>query len=197
MSWFRKSNLEPLTVSMSSIKLGDRLLIVGCSDTATAAALAVKSGLTGRTCLVCPSAEARARAAAEVEAAGALVESFDAPLGALPFGDDTFDVAVIRGVLPGEDAATRAACVAQVRRVLRPGGRCLVIDDAPRGGFAALLRGARQQYPDYKDSGGAAHVLTAAGLKAVRTVASRDGLVFVEGVKPNLEQAEPSSSRAT
>ena len=37
---------------MASIKLGDRLLIVGSSDIALIAALATKSGLTGRTCLV-------------------------------------------------------------------------------------------------------------------------------------------------
>ena len=37
---------------MTGIKLGDRVLILGVSDTALIAALGIKAGLTGRTCIV-------------------------------------------------------------------------------------------------------------------------------------------------
>ena len=30
--WFRTTALDPLSVSMAGVKLGDRVLIVGCSD---------------------------------------------------------------------------------------------------------------------------------------------------------------------
>ena len=51
--WIRKqTNEEPLAVSLSSIKLGDRLLIVGSADVPLIVALATKAGLTGRTCMV-------------------------------------------------------------------------------------------------------------------------------------------------
>ena len=50
MKWpfFRKTADESLAVSMAGIKLGDRLLVVGCSDPMLIARLAVKTGLTGR-----------------------------------------------------------------------------------------------------------------------------------------------------
>ena len=192
MPWFRQSTLEPLAVSMSGIKLGDRLLIVGCADTVLIAALAAKSGLTGRACMVCRSAEERVRAADAVEQQGVLVESFDAPPAALPFDDETFDVAVIRNVLPDLDAESRTNYVAEVRRVLRQGGRCMVIDDAPRRGIGALLGSGGRPDREFADSGGAAKVLTAAGFRGVRTLARRQALVFVEGVRPNTDP-HPSS----
>lgn len=182
MSWFRKSSLEPLSVSMCGVKLGDRLLVVGCGDTELVAALAAKAGLTGRACMVCGTAAERESAAAAVEGHGALVESVDAPPGELPFEPDTFDVAVIRGVLPHLDPLARTRAVEEVRRVIRPGGRCLVIDDARRGGLSGLL-GREQGNREYEEAGGGAAILTGAGFKGVRTLANRESLVFVEGVK--------------
>jgi predicted methyltransferase len=71
---------------------------------------------------------------------------------------------------------------AEVHRVLRGGGRAVVIEDHGRQKFAGLVRTASDD-PQYERSGGAVHVLDAAGFKATRTLAERDGQVFVEGVK--------------
>ena len=76
---------------MTGLKLGDRLLFLGSSDTMLAAALASKVGLTGRACLVDEPADRLTAAAALVEQEGALVESFAAPLTALPFEASSFD----------------------------------------------------------------------------------------------------------
>jgi len=191
MSWFRKAAGDPLTVSMCSVKLGDRLLVVGCSDTVLAAALGAKAGLSGRACLVCESEEERIRAAAAVEQAGVLVESFAAPFIALPFEDEAFDLVVLRNALPALDASHRAPSVADVRRVVRPGGRCIAIDDAPPTGLAALVRGSGSGR-GYTDTSGAAGLLAAAGFRGVRTLAQREALIFVEGVKPGLGDAAPT-----
>ena len=43
--WFKTSTLDPLSVSMAGAKLGDRVLVVGCSDPRLIAALAAKAGL--------------------------------------------------------------------------------------------------------------------------------------------------------
>ena len=53
-----------------------------------------------------------------------------------------------------------------------------MIDSAPRGGLGGLLSRQHAE-PDYD----AAATLSMAGLRAVRTVAARAGLLFVEGVK--------------
>jgi SAM-dependent methyltransferase len=183
MRWFRKPVGDPLTVSMAGLKLGDRLLILGSSDIPLAAALAGKVGLTGRACLVDESADRLTAAAAAVEREGALVESFTAPMSALPFDVSSFDVVVARNVLPAIPAATRAALVAEVTRVVRAGGRCIVIDDLPRGGFGGVgrLPGGRTGEPSHGAT--AVALLTTGGFRGVRTLAEREGFVFVEGVK--------------
>jgi SAM-dependent methyltransferase len=184
MRWLRKSTGDPLAVSMSGIKLGDRLLVVGGTDVPLITALAGKAGLTGRACVVDASDAVRARTASAVEREGVLIESFAAPLTALPFEADSFDAVVIRNALSALSADARPRALEEVRRVARPGGRCIVIDDARRGGLAGLVGGARGNA--MYGEGGAAALLGAAGFRGVRTLAEREGLVFVEGVKAGL-----------
>lgn len=179
-----KSSGESLAVAMAGIRLGDRLLVLGCSDGVLIAQLAVKTGLTGRACAI-DEREAFVTRAADVAAReGALVETFTAPWGALPLEEESFDVAVVQDVIAGVDAKQRAACVLDVRRVLRQGGRCLVIDAERRGGLAGLVR-APASDPGYRAQGGAVAALQSGGFRAVRVLAERQGLVFSEGVKGN------------
>ena len=184
MRWFRQSSGDPLTVSMCGIKLGDRLLVVGSSDTGLVAALGSKAGLTGRACLVDESDERRQRAAQAVEQQGALIESFAAPWHALPFAAHAFDVVVLRNALGAIESARRPAAVREAHRVLRPGGRCIVIDDAARRGLSAMFGGGSKADSEYASAGGAPPLLTSAGFRGVRTLAEREGVRFVEGVKP-------------
>lgn len=175
----RKSSEEPLAVSMSSIKLGDRLLMIGTSDVPLIVALAAKAGLTGRTCMVDERGALMTHAAVERE--GVLVEAFDAPYSALPFQPEEFDVIVIRNVMRDLDAARQADLAKEAHRVLRPGGRCIVIEDERRGGLAGLLGGGRSAAGPLS---AVEPVLTTGGFRGVRTLAERERLLFVEGVKP-------------
>ena len=184
MRWLKKSTSEPLTVAMAGLKLADRVLIVGCSDPALIAALAIKAGLTGRACAVDSDPALVARTARKVERNGALVEATATPVPALPFDAHAFDVAVLRDVLGALPPGSRASLVAEAHRVLRPGGRCLVIDTAARAGLGGLL--TRSANTEFLDGGGPSPLLTDAGFAAVRTLAERDGLSFVEGVKRNV-----------
>jgi SAM-dependent methyltransferase len=183
MRWFKKPAGDPLMVSMCGVKLGDRLLVLGCSDTALIAALATKAGLTGRAVIVDESDEARTRAHAIVEKDGVLVESFTSPFNSLPFEAHAFDVVVMRNVMAVIRADLRLPAVAETTRVLRPGGRCLVINDVRRGGLASLVG---IHAGDESPASGAATVglLGEVGFRGARTLAEREGLVFVEGVKP-------------
>lgn len=183
MFWLKKAApSEPLAVSMSGVKLGDRLLVLGCGDGALIAQLALKTGLTGRACAL-DEAEARATRAQETATRdGALIESFTAPWTELPFDAAAFDVAVIRDALAGLELHRRGAMLAELLRVLRPGGRAIVIEGGGRGGLGALFQG-RPVNAEYASSGGAHRALSAAGFRAVRVLAERDGFRFVEGVK--------------
>jgi hypothetical protein len=77
----------------------------------------------------------------------------------------------------------RVASIRELVRVLRPGGRVLVIGAVPRGGLGAVLS-RTQSGPPFVASGDATRALEADGFTSVRTLAEREGLVFVEGIKP-------------
>jgi SAM-dependent methyltransferase len=178
MKFFRKPETIDLPVAMSGVKLGDRLLVIGCSDPSLIARLALKVGLTGRACAVDESPERVAEAARLVERDGALIESAEARGSTVPYESDAFDLVVLRDTAaPADDARSRGA--REALRVLRPGGRCLIVEGATRSGL--LRRGS-----GHADASTAAvAALAAAGFAAVRPLAEREGLTFVEGVKRN------------
>jgi ubiquinone/menaquinone biosynthesis C-methylase UbiE len=183
MFWLKKTAPgEPLAVSMSGVKLGDRLLVIGCGDATLIAQLAQKTGLTGRNCALDEDAARVTAAARAIEREGVLVETMTAPVTGLPLDTETFDVVVLRDVLGALDMHRRLACIGEAQRVLRAGGRCIAIETAARGGLGSLLQ-KRAVHADYASSGGPEQALSRAGFRAVRTLAERDGLRFVEGLK--------------
>jgi ubiquinone/menaquinone biosynthesis C-methylase UbiE len=183
MFWLKKAApAEPLTVSMAGVKLGDRLLVVGCTDGSLIAHLAVKTGLTGRACAVDEDGGRTARAASTAEREGALIESFTAPWTELPFESAAFDLVVVRDVLGSLDMHRRLAALGELLRVLRPGGRCIVIEGGRRRGLGALLS-SQPANAEYTSSGGAERAMTSVGFRGVRSLAERGSVKFIEGLK--------------
>ncbi len=178
MALFRKAPGEPLAVTMAAVKLGNRFLAVGVRDPALIAVLAAKAGLTGTACAVDADEAAVTRAAAAIEGAGALADVTRAPWGRWPYADGSFDVALIRDLLPSLTPDDRRHCVSEVLRVLRPGGRAVVIDGQERSAFARLTGGSRTAAV-YD----AVAILKAVGFAAVRELANRDGVLYAEGIK--------------
>ena len=182
----RRDNPHALVVGMTGVKMGDRLLQVGCADGRRLGVVSAKVGLSGRAVAVVTDEAAAERARKGAAREGVLVEVDISPATRLAYEDGAFDVAVVddtggaMGLLP---AADRAAAFAELLRALRPAGRVIVIGAAPRTGLTALVSSARHT-SSYAVSGAATAELTAGGFKSVRTLADREGLVFVEGIKP-------------
>jgi ubiquinone/menaquinone biosynthesis C-methylase UbiE len=168
MGIFRKSAGEPLAVTMTGVKLGDRLLSIGVRDPKTIAALAARSGLTGRACAVDADEQQAAQGGAAIEREGALVEVSHAPGLTLPFDGGSFDVAVARDLLSTLRPDEQARVAADALRVLRGGGRLVVIESTKRSRIEPSAVTA---------------TLTAAGFAAVRVLAEADHTLFVEGIK--------------
>jgi ubiquinone/menaquinone biosynthesis C-methylase UbiE len=181
---FKRSSDAPhaLLVGMTGITLGDRLVQIGCAHGARLAALAAKVGLSGRAVCIVPDAESAARAEKGAREAGVLVEVETASPRSLPLEAEAFDLAVVddtAGLLGTMSAEARVMAMRELLRVLRPAGRVMVIGAAPRGGIGALV--TRAQSGPTLD---AVPSLEAEGFRAVRRLAERDGLIFVEGIKP-------------
>ncbi len=168
---------EPLLLAMTAVRMADRLLVIGCAEARLVAQLATKPGLSGRACAVDETADRTARAAAAAVKEGALLEVETAPVTMLPYDTESFDVVVVSHLLPELAEERRLAALREAARVLRAGGRCVVVQAARRAGLAGLFASAHMPASEVEA------VLQAAGFRAVRTLAERQGLVFVEGAR--------------
>jgi SAM-dependent methyltransferase len=175
----------PLVVGMTGVKLGDRVLQIGCAHGGRLAAIAAKVGLSGRALAIVPDAAAAARVQKGSADAGVLVEVEIAPITQLPADNGSFDLTIVddsAGAYSAMSPEDRSATLREAARSVRPGGRAMIIGAAPRQGLAArLTRGP--DAPSRAASGEAGEDLEAAGFRGVRTLAEREGLVFVEGIK--------------
>lgn len=190
MAFFRRSGEKhALAVAMTGVKLGDRLLQIGCTDPSLVAAVSSKVGLSGRACAIVLSEDEAARARRGAEQGGVLLEIEKAAVTAFPYETGSFDLILVDdqlGMLSSLKPEQRVAMLQQAFRVLAARGRIIVMERAPRGGLGALLkrsRGGVVADPRYESSGGASAALKAEGFKAVRRLAEREGLSFIEGVR--------------
>jgi len=181
----RGGNPHVLAVSMTGVKLGDRVVFVGAPDPARTAAIAAKVGLSGRASAAVPDAAAAARLDRAAANAGVLVDADISDARKLPYGDSEFDLAVIDdtgALFETVDQSHRAAIAREAARVLRPGGRIVVLGGSELSGLNKLL--SKAAVSPLVLSGSINTLLGANGFSIVRTLAEREGLVFVEGLKP-------------
>jgi SAM-dependent methyltransferase len=181
VKWLREGP-SPYATSLAMIgaKPGQHVVVFGVGDGGLAAAVALVTGLNGRTLVVDSSADAIQRLDGAAAKAGALVESINGPLTTLPLESGTFDVAVLHHTMT---AADPSAMIAEAARVLRDGGRMLVIEGEGRPGMFGRFR--RPSGPGPSLGGDAVRdLLEGSGLRAARVLGESDGFVYVEGVKP-------------
>jgi ubiquinone/menaquinone biosynthesis C-methylase UbiE len=172
-------------LAMIGAKPGDRVLVIGAGDGRLAAALGLVTGLNGRTLVVDRAPGAQARVEAAARRAGALVDFDGAAAPTLALGDATFDVVVLPHELSARPAEV-ARLASEAARVVRPGGRVMVIEETERTGFRRLLtRDAPKAIPTDEIR----TLLSDAGLRAARVLAEVDGVAYVDAVKPRLRTA--------
>ena len=175
-----KSNPYMLIVGMTGVKMGDHMLQVGCTDAGALAATAAKVGLSGRAVVVVPDIATAVKARKGAERQGVLVDVEVGPATALPASDADFDLVVVddaKGHFAKADPAAQATIVGEGLRILKPGGRLLVISAGEAEGLAALLGGNKGPVFDAEPT------LKAGGCRIVRLLAEKEGLRFVEGTK--------------
>jgi ubiquinone/menaquinone biosynthesis C-methylase UbiE len=173
---------EPLAVAMSGVRMGERVLQIGMDTPVVTGLLAAKPGLSGESAIVVPDDDTAVSAKRAAEHAGALLNIRVQGLDTLPYDQQSFDLLVVHnrnGQLAGLSEAPRSRALQEFRRVLRSGGRIVVIDKGAPTGLAAIFQ-ARQN-PDA--SAATVKTLEAAGFRSVRVLGDRDGYSFVEGMR--------------
>lgn len=126
--------------------------------------------------------EALNRGRAKAAAAGVDIDWRKGRAEALPCADDSFDVVVSALVFHHLDRPGKEESACEVERVLRPGGRLLLVDFGPLPGHFGrivnpLLAGLRLERSRDNFLGLLPKVLVAAGLVNVHTVGSHGGIV--------------------
>lgn len=167
---------------MVGLKLGASVLQLGARDAQLIAELAKVVGISGNAWAVAETDAECENVRRAAERAGVLVEVRTARLGALPCDAESFDAVVASDLLGNLRMNERVLCLQQALKVLRPNGRCVVIEAAQRGGLGSLFS-QRALDRTYLMNGGAAGALEAEGFRAVRLLGEREGKSFFEGTR--------------
>jgi SAM-dependent methyltransferase len=152
-----------LLTRMIGARLGDRLLSFGAGDPGLIAALARVTGLSGRAVAHAASADEAGRLEASAETAGVLVEVVESPVDRLPFEEGDFDLVLVDAV-----SAPFAALLPEIRRVLRPGGRVVLVVRQKEAGAPPPA---------------AVQAATGVHFRGARVLFERDGFGIVEALK--------------
>jgi len=110
------------TRAILALQPGEHVLDIGSGPGFLAAEMAAEVGPEGRVVGLDPSESMLAMGARR----GAPVEYVEGDAIALPFADETFDAAIATQVY--EYVADMPAALSEARRVLKPGGRLLILD---------------------------------------------------------------------
>src|SRR5262245_7346281 len=154
--FLRKTRIEPLPVTMSAVRMGERVLQVGVDNPAVASAIAAKAGLSGNAAIVVADEHEAARATSASAGAGVLVDVRVAPPSSIPFDSATFDIVIVhgaRGGISSLDTQERLAATREWLRVLRHGGRVMTIEAGPATGLGSVFK-PRRSNQAYESSGG-------------------------------------------
>src|SRR4030095_14952911 len=175
--FLKRQDPHGLVVGMTGVKLGDRLLHIGCAHGGRLGAIAAKGGLSGRGGAGVFRQDSEERASKGAANAGVLIEVEIAPPTRIALDVDSIDIAVVddtAGLADGLNEHHRANLCREMSRVLRPGGRVLIIGAAARGGLSKLFGGGTVE-SSFATSGAANQTLESHGFKFWRPLAQRGG----------------------
>jgi len=125
--------------SLAQVKPGDKVLDVGCGPGRLTLAAQGWVGPAGEAYGIDPSPEMIAVARRNATQAGLPAQFQKGMVEVLPFPDAMFDVVMSRLVLHHLPGDLKRRGLAEMWRVLKPGGVCLVVDFEPPTGFALRL----------------------------------------------------------
>jgi ubiquinone/menaquinone biosynthesis C-methylase UbiE len=148
------------TINLARLQPGEQVLDVGCGTGTLAMEVVDRVGQAGRVAGIDPGAQQIARARAKAARRNAPVEFQLGVIEQLPFPDQTFDVVFSTLMMHHLPAPLKRQGLAEIARVLKPGGRLLIADfthRSDRQGLAARFRAGGSRIHDLvalvKDAG--------------------------------------------
>ena len=124
--------LRQKTVKLARIQPGDKVLDVGCGTGTLALEVARRAGRAGRVTGIDPSTEQIARARSKAARHNVPIDFQIGVIEHLPFPDQTFDVVLSTLMMHHLPASLKRQGLAEIARVLKPGGRLIIADFKPK-----------------------------------------------------------------
>lgn len=122
---------EGKIMNLAGIKTGDTVLDVGCGPGALSRHAKKQAGQSGKVHGIDAAPEMIEFARQKAAVKGIEVEYHLGVAEALPFADATFDVIISRLVIHHLPGDLKEKAFAEMHRVLKPGGVCLLVDVSP------------------------------------------------------------------
>lgn len=130
--------LRSRTVAHALLQPGESVLDVGCGTGGVTLPAKRQVGTTGSAAGIDPAPEMIAVARRKASQAGLEIDFRVGVIEALPFADGTFDAVTSSLMMHHLPEPLQVKGLAEIRRVLRPGGRLLIADRLrPRSSFLA------------------------------------------------------------
>jgi ubiquinone/menaquinone biosynthesis C-methylase UbiE len=138
MEWFHDTfsfrgtfrELRQRTANLAQLQPGEQVLDVGCGTGTLAIEVARRVGRAGRVAGVDPGTQQIGRARAKAARRHVPIEFQIGVIEQLPFPDQTFDVAFSTLMMHHLPAPLKRQGLAEIARVLKPGGRLVIADFA-------------------------------------------------------------------
>lgn len=117
-------------IDLARLKPGESVLDVGCGTGTLAIAARRRVGCDGKVFGIDASPEMIARAGKKARKAGFEIDFRNESIGALTFPDGQFDTVLSTVMLHHLPRKARETALREIRRILKPGGRVLIVDFA-------------------------------------------------------------------
>lgn len=167
LSLGRERNMREKVLQLARLQPGEMVLDVGCGTGTLAITAKQHLGSQGSIFGIDASPEMIARARKKAKKAGVDVSFNNGLAEALPFEAAQFDAVLSTVMLHHLPRSAREQCSREIKRVLKPGGRVLVVD-FPEPGSKGLLRHFHPRH-GYVSAQDMTAVLDSAGLMPVES----------------------------
>lgn len=140
MTLGNEKKLRQKTIQLSQIKIGDKVLEIGCGTGTLTLAAKAQVGIAGEVVGIDIAPEMVVRARNKAKRTGVDVFFQEGSIADIPFQDNRFDIVICSFMIFHMPEEVRRNGIAEIHRVLKPDGHLFIFDYASLEELAQVLK---------------------------------------------------------